>query len=281
VLCHVQDVQVSKADEKKQKAEPQNHQVIVMMCINAKSKASGNPIPAPLDSPDAEMQPIPVPMHLIAAIGRDRLVLEKDLRNPGARRKVLASLKDLVLVRAGGVDAVPTLHPVKDLNVDDKAVVKALEEIEQIDAKLADNAVFQQEAAQESEVFEGMKQLALERAGLQVRQAPSLPSCTVLQPHCTAVIVVLQSESRGSPASAGVQLVGVAVRSKLLFQRRTTDTNTSDNLGALSGVQDALAQSLLGAFKEEVAKRRKVLRRLGHITDDGMLTVKGKAAAEV
>ena len=46
-------------------------------------------------------------------------------------------------------------------------------------------------------------------------------------------------------------------------------------------MQAAIAQSHLSDFRDEVSKRRKVLRKLGHITDDGMLTIKGKAAAEV
>ena len=46
-------------------------------------------------------------------------------------------------------------------------------------------------------------------------------------------------------------------------------------------MQAGIAQSQLTDFQDEVAKRRKVLLRLGHITADGLLTVKGKAAAEV
>ena len=48
-----------------------------------------------------------------------------------------------------------------------------------------------------------------------------------------------------------------------------------------AGVQQALAQSQLTDFEEQVAKRRRVLRRLGHLTAENMLTAKGKAAAEV
>ena len=46
-------------------------------------------------------------------------------------------------------------------------------------------------------------------------------------------------------------------------------------------MQARIAKSHLDEFQEEVVKRRKVLLRLGHITEDGLLTVKGKAAAEV
>lgn len=46
-------------------------------------------------------------------------------------------------------------------------------------------------------------------------------------------------------------------------------------------VQARVAKSHLDEFQEEVVKRRKVLRRLNHITEDGLLTAKGKAAAEV
>ena len=46
-------------------------------------------------------------------------------------------------------------------------------------------------------------------------------------------------------------------------------------------MQGALAQSQLDDFRAQVGKRRRVLRKLGHLNDDGMLSVKGKAAAEV
>ena len=139
-----------------------------MLSVNSKSKASGTPLPEPLDSKDAEAVPVPVPLPLIISIGKQRLALEQDLRSATAKRKVLNSLKDLVLVRSGGIDAVPAMHPVNDLNVQDKAVSKALEEIEQLDGKLAGNAIFKQEAAEEQELFEGLKELAVERASLQV-----------------------------------------------------------------------------------------------------------------
>ena len=46
-------------------------------------------------------------------------------------------------------------------------------------------------------------------------------------------------------------------------------------------IQVAIDGSQLDDFREQVTKRRRVLRKLGHLTSDGMLTVKGQAAAEV
>lgn len=43
----------------------------------------------------------------------------------------------------------------------------------------------------------------------------------------------------------------------------------------------AIDGSQLEDFREQVSKRRRVLRKLGHISAEGMLTVKGQAAAEV
>lgn len=46
-------------------------------------------------------------------------------------------------------------------------------------------------------------------------------------------------------------------------------------------LQAKIAQSQLSDFKSQVKMRRKVLRKLGHLTQDGLLSSKGKAAAEV
>jgi superfamily II RNA helicase len=46
-------------------------------------------------------------------------------------------------------------------------------------------------------------------------------------------------------------------------------------------LQAKIAQSQLTNFKSQVKMRRKVLQKLGHLTSDGLLTAKGKAAAEV
>lgn len=46
-------------------------------------------------------------------------------------------------------------------------------------------------------------------------------------------------------------------------------------------LQGNIAQSQLSDFKSQVKMRRKVLRKLGHLSAEGLLTSKGKAAAEV
>ena len=69
-----------------------------MLCLNAQSKASGAPIPEALDSPDAEMAPVPVPIPLIVALGDRRVELYKDLRLASAKAKLLKTLRDVVLV---------------------------------------------------------------------------------------------------------------------------------------------------------------------------------------
>lgn len=46
-------------------------------------------------------------------------------------------------------------------------------------------------------------------------------------------------------------------------------------------LKEKIGQSELSSFREEVECRRKVLKRLGHLNSEGVLTLKGKAAAEV
>lgn len=66
------------------------------------------------------------------------------------------------------------------------------------------------------------------------------------------------------------------------------DANQSNDAASIadlalerSDLQGKIAQSQLSDFKSQVKMRRKVLRKLGHLTSDGLLTSKGKAAAEV
>ena len=66
------------------------------------------------------------------------------------------------------------------------------------------------------------------------------------------------------------------------------DANQSDDAASpahlaleRADLQAKIAQSQLSDFKSQVKMRRKVLRKLGHLTADGLLTSKGKAAAEV
>ena len=70
--------------------------------------------------------------------------------------------------RSGGVDQVPVMHPIKDFKIKDKTVAKTMKKIEEITAKLEGNVVFKQEAQEEQAAVEGLKELALERASLQV-----------------------------------------------------------------------------------------------------------------
>jgi ATP-dependent RNA helicase DOB1 len=193
--------------EKIQKGNPDNWQAVVMLAAH-KNNDSGQPLPAPLDSPDAEMIPVPAPLPLIVSIGKDRISLEKDLRSEAAKDRVLRSLKGIVQERYGGSDNVPTLHPKSDMKISDKKGLRALRKLKEIQERLNGNAVFRKE--QEGD-FAELKALAEERVGLQV----------------------------------------------------------------------AMQKSQLADFKDEVELRRRVLRRLGHLTAQNMLTVKGKAAAEV
>lgn len=192
-----------------------NWQAVVMLAVDSASKASGAPVPEPLDSPRAEVIPVPVPLPLVVAIGKDRLAVEKDLRSDSAKRTVLRSLKGMVLDRYGGATHVPAMHPLTDLKLSGKAVKSAVRSLEAVQAQLEKNAMYQKEVGAapggEGDGFGELKALAVERAS----------------------------------------------------------------------VQQALAQSQLTDFKEQVAKRRRVLRRLGHLTAENMLTAKGKAAAEV
>lgn len=71
--------------------------------------------------------------------------------------------------RFGGVEKVEVMHPIKDLKVKSKEVEKALKSIEAIDAQLADNPVHQQETQEAAQAVESLKELAVERASLQVR----------------------------------------------------------------------------------------------------------------
>lgn len=66
------------------------------------------------------------------------------------------------------------------------------------------------------------------------------------------------------------------------------DPNKSEDAASIAhlaleraDLQGKIAQSQLSDFKSQVKMRRKVLRKLGHLTADGLLTSKGKAAAEV
>lgn len=72
-----------------------------------------------------------------------------------------------------------------------------------------------------------------------------------------------------------------------LDQSRDTE-DASDDAASIAhlaleraDLQEKIAQSQLSDFKSQVKMRRKVLRKLGHLTADGLLTSKGKAAAEV
>jgi hypothetical protein len=207
-----EDGKVSKEWEQREKAIPENWHVMIMLCVNSHSKASGTPVPEALDSADAEVIPVPVPIPLIVGIGKDRIApLEKDLRSESAKRGLLRTVRALVLDRYHGADNVPTLHAVQDLHVTAKSAVAALEGMEGVKTRLRGNTLFEKKAAHETEAFEAVKELAVERAGLQA----------------------------------------------------------------------AMAHSQLSDFHDEVVKRRRVLRKLEHITADGLLTVKGKAAAEV
>jgi superfamily II RNA helicase len=197
---------MSTKEEAQQTENPDNWQAVVMLPIH-KSDAAGQPVPASLDSPHAEVIPVPAPLSLIVSIASDRIALEKDLRSEAAKQIVLRSLKGVVLERYGGTEHVPTLHPIRDFKITKKSVKKAVKKLEEIQSKLQRNAMYHKE--QEGD-FKMLKALAEERVGLQV----------------------------------------------------------------------ALQRSQLTDFRDEVQRRRRVLRRLGHLTGTGMLSAKGKAAAE-
>lgn len=46
-------------------------------------------------------------------------------------------------------------------------------------------------------------------------------------------------------------------------------------------LKEKIGRSELASFRDEVECRRSVLKKLGHLDSEGVLTVKGKAAAEV
>ena len=76
-----------------------NWQLPVMLAVSKAARAGNTMLPAPLDSADADMQALPVPMPLIVALAGQKLALDKDLRTEQAKRRVHDALKELVLVR--------------------------------------------------------------------------------------------------------------------------------------------------------------------------------------
>ena len=81
----------------------------------------------------------------------------------------LLSLQPPVQVRSGGADAVPTLHPIQDLNVKAAGVESALQKMKELDAQLQGNELMKQEGTKEAKLFRHLQDLAIERGGLQVR----------------------------------------------------------------------------------------------------------------
>lgn len=76
-----------------------NWQSVVLLSTSKASKERGEPVPVALDSPEAELAPIPVPLSLIVAIGTDRIEVPGDVRPASVRDSVLKNLSYYVFER--------------------------------------------------------------------------------------------------------------------------------------------------------------------------------------
>lgn len=82
-----------------------NWQSVVLLSTNKASRERGEPVPVALDSPEAELAPIPVPLSLIVAIGTDRIEVPGDVRPASVRDSVLKNLSYYVFERCASYTA--------------------------------------------------------------------------------------------------------------------------------------------------------------------------------
>lgn len=87
--------------------------------------------------------------------------------------RLLLALAAVMQGRFEGTDKVPVLDPVKDMGVQSESVNKALQCLTEVDAKLAGNALMQQESTKEQQLLAKLQDLAMERAALKVHASCS------------------------------------------------------------------------------------------------------------
>ncbi|KAL6773736.1 hypothetical protein ACKKBG_A22275 [Auxenochlorella protothecoides x Auxenochlorella symbiontica] len=191
-------------------AAPAYHMDTLLCCAGV---VGGEPTPALLDDERGSMEVIPVPLGLLHALSTLRISIPQDLRPPEARRAVLQTLKALRGRYPGG--ALPLLHPVADMGIEDTGVAAAAAEREEVAAALTANPISKAERG------EG--------------------EASLMAPLREKARLMAEAESLAARMRA----------------------------------------SQLTSFRDEARHRGAVLRKLGYVDGEGVVTLKGRVACEI
>ncbi|KAL6759568.1 HUA enhancer 2 [Haematococcus lacustris] len=180
-----------------------------LLVCDSTSIAAGAPAPAHKGCVTAEMVVVSVALELLAALSALRLTIPQNLAAADARRAVMLQLQD---VCAKFPDGPPLLDPVEDMGIRDPGLLTAMDRVQQLEQRLAKNAVFQAQG-----------------------------DATKFAAFAAKAALAQQAE-------------------QLRLQLRT---------------------SQLAVFREEARNRTAVLKRLGHLDEEGIVVLKGRAACEI
>ncbi|CAD7701245.1 unnamed protein product [Ostreobium quekettii] len=100
------------------------------------------------DSPNCELNVVPVPLEAVEAISSLVLPLPEDLCPVDARLGVLQSLRS---IHARFQDGLPLLDPITDMGITDPEMLAAVKEIQELETKLLKNPVRQEMQSKDSE----------------------------------------------------------------------------------------------------------------------------------
>jgi ATP-dependent RNA helicase DOB1 len=106
----------------------------LLHCAGEEAGRGKRPVP-PGPGDAGAMHVVPVNLTLVRAVSTLRVTVPPDLRPPEARQTLLETLLKAV-ARLGGVDRVPQLDPVADMNIDDPAVAALAAETAKLQKEL-------------------------------------------------------------------------------------------------------------------------------------------------
>lgn len=265
-------------------AAPAYHMDTLLCCAGV---VGGEPTPALLDDERGSMEVIPVPLGLLHALSTLRISIPQDLRPPEARRAVLQTLKALRGRYPGG--ALPLLHPVDDMGIEDTGVAAAAAEREEVAAALTANPISKVSwvgggvACGKLIDWVGSGMVCCVLVAYVARdvllRATPIPMSTVdeSQPSSHLCPPRIQRKDASKPPSPATQAERGEGEASLMAPLR----EKARLMAEAESLAARMRASQLTSFRDEARHRGAVLRKLGYVDGEGVVTLKGRVACEI
>ena len=202
-------------------------------------------LPAALSDPGADPQVHTVSLRTLTRLSAARLWLPTDLRPLGSRRIVLEGLRELMASpgRLGtpSREELACLHPVHHLGASDTVCDDYMAQAAALEAREAELAA-------------------------ELQPSKPLPGATELQ----------RGESNSASEPAGDLPSDLSLEARLARHQQRCESEAA----AMACRAEALALST-NEFADETRRMQTVLRRLGHLDEENVVQLKGRAAAEL